>query len=529
MARLCAETGLSKRSGFDILDRPVTRPWSFPVSLRPRGPAPLFAQIARAVADDVRRGRLRPGQALPGTRALAATLAVHRSTVVAAYQELIAQGWVITRPGGGTIVAASSPEPRPRRFGGAPPAGVPARAGFDVTPMAAAGGVPAAGPGVLALWGGVPDLRLVPHAALGRAWRRAARARDLLGYAADGRGDRRLRAALAALMSAARGLAAGPDDLMVVRGSQMALDLIARALIQPGDRVAVEAPGYPPAWRVFARAGARVVPVPVDRAGLDVAAVERLAQDPRGRPRLVYVTPHHQYPTTVTLSPSRRLALLHLAARHRFAIVEDDYDHEFHHEGRPLLPLASSDPAGVVVYVGSLAKVLAPGLRLGFVVAPRALLDRLAAERALVDRQGELVLERAVAELIEEGELQRHVRRVRRLIGRRRDALCAAIDARLSDLLAYQRPAGGMALWATAPAVLDVDAWQARATRAGLTFQTGRSFTFDGSPSPHLRLGFAIADERELERAVDILDRTRPRRAPPARGISSARPRAPRP
>lgn len=508
------------------------RAWTFPVALDPRSPTPLFAQIARAISEDVRRGRLRPAQPLPGSRTLARTLAVHRSTVVAAYEELAAQGWVRTRPGGSTVVAVSSPEPRPRRFGGAAPPAPAARAGFDVAP-AAEPDAPLPPPGVLALWGGVPDLRLAPHAALGRAWRRAVRARGLLGYAANGRGDARLRAALAALLSQARALAAGPNDLMVVRGSQMALDLTARALLLPGDVVVVESPGYAPARRAFARAGGRVVPIAVDREGLDAAAVEALVR--RTRVRLVYVTPHHQYPTTVTMSPARRLALLDLATRHRIAVLEDDYDHEFHYDGRPLLPLASGDRGGVVIYAGSLAKVLAPGLRLGFVVAPRPLLDRLAAERALVDRQGDLVLERAVAELLEEGELQRHVRRLRRVYQARRDALCAALDARLAGVLRYRRPAGGMALWAAVEGArgADVEAWHARALGEGLMFQTGRVFSFDGRPTAHVRLGFAIADERELERAAAILAGTvpkrigSPRRPRPRRAISSAEPPGP--
>jgi GntR family transcriptional regulator/MocR family aminotransferase len=493
------------------------RAWIFPVALDPKDGVPLFVQIERAITHDVRRGRLRPGALLPGTRTLAGTLGVHRSTVVAAYEELIAQGWVATRPGGGTVVAASPPEPRPRRLKGARTGvALPARAGFDVAPLQAPA-TTAPGPNVLALWGGVPDLRLVPAAALGRAWRRAVRSgRGLLGYAPDGRGEPRLRSALAGLMSATRGLAATADDLLVVRGSQMALELVGRSLIRPGDVAAVEAPGYAPARLAFARAGARVVPIPVDREGFRVDAVEALARSEAVR--LVYVTPHHQYPTTVTLSPSRRLALLDLAARRRIAIVEDDYDHEFHFDGRPLLPLASGDPAGVVIYIGSLAKVLAPGLRLGYVVAPRALLDRMAAERALVDRQGDLVLERAVAELIEDGELQRHVRRLRRIYQRRRDVLCDLIAARLPALLAFQRPAGGMALWTTAAPGVDVEAWQARALRDGLMFQAGRAFDFQGRATPHLRLGFAIADEAELARAVQILVRT----APPQRRSTGA-------
>jgi GntR family transcriptional regulator/MocR family aminotransferase len=483
------------------------RVWIFPIALDPDDRLPLFVQIERAITGDVRRGRLRPGDLLPGTRTLARTLGVHRSTVVAAYEELIAQGWAAARRGGGTVVAAASPEPRPRRFALARPA-LAVRAGFDVTPMELPS-TPAPKPGVLALWGGVPDLRLAPAAALGRAWRRAVRGgRALLGYAHDGRGEPRLRAALAGLLSAARGLAAQADDLLVVRGSQMSLELVARSLIRPGDLAVVEAPGYGPARLAFARAGARLVPVAVDREGVRVDAIEALAA--REPVRLVYVTPHHQYPTTVTLSPSRRLALLDLAARRRIAIVEDDYDHEFHFDGRPLLPLASADPAGVVIYIGSLAKVLAPGLRLGYTVAPRAVLDRMAAERVLLDRQGDLVLERAVAEMIEDGELQRHVGRLRRIYQRRRDVLCELVAARLDGRLAFRRPPGGMALWTTAAAGIDVEAWAQKALSEGLMFQTGRAFDFQGRATPNLRLGFAIADEGELARAVEILVRTVP-------------------
>jgi GntR family transcriptional regulator / MocR family aminotransferase len=489
------------------------RTWLFPVPLDSRD-TPLFLQIARAISDDVVRGRLRPGGALPGSRTLAATLAVHRTTVVAAYEELAAQGWVTTRPGGATLVAATLPDPQPRRFAARARlrAGVPAHLGFDLEPAAPEPMPTATPPGALTLWGGVPDLRLVPRDALARAWRRAARGPvSLAGYARDGRGDPRLRAGLAELVSTARGLAAMADDVLVVRGSQMALYLAARVLVRPGDAVAVENPGYAPARRAFARAGARLVPVPVDRDGIDVAALADLVA--RAPLRLVHVTPHHQYPTTVTLSASRRLALLELARRARFALIEDDYDHEFHYDGRPVLPLASADAHGVVVYVGTLAKVLAPTLRLGYVVAPRALLDRMTAERSLIDWHGDQLLERAVAELIEDGELQRHVRRLRRIYQRRRDALCAALEQRLAGALTYTRPAGGMALWARAARGLDVDTWAARARDAGLVFQTGRTFTVDGRATPHVRLGFAVANERELAQAAAILSRTLPARA----------------
>jgi GntR family transcriptional regulator/MocR family aminotransferase len=320
----------------------------------------------------------------------------------------------------------------------------------------------------------------------------------LLDYG-DPRGQPELRAAIAERVSRERGIAAGAGAVIVTRGSQMSIDLVARALIAPGQVVAIEELGYRPAWTALERAGAVLAPLPVDGGGLDTAALSRLC---RRRPvRAVYLTPHHHYPTTVALAPSRRLELLELAARHRFAVIEDDYDHEFHYDGRPILPLASADTAGVVIYVGTLSKILAPGLRLGFAVAPPALIERMAAERSFIDGQGDRVLEAAVAELMEDGELAQHVRRMRGVYRERRDALVASLRARLGGRLEFDVPRGGMALWAHAPGI-DVVAWKQRALAAGAVLRVGRDFSCRGVGSPHLRLGFAALDPRELDEGV---------------------------
>lgn len=466
----------------------MPRPWSFPVALDPDSAEPLSLQISRAISEDVRKGRLRAGAVLPGSRTLAETVGVHRNTVLAAYRELEAEGW-IEAGRRSTRIAEDLPlapaRPRPLNPG----------LGFALEAPPPFTGLIPGPPGSLRMGGGTPDIRLVPRDILARAYRRALRSKDAPLDYGDPQGDRRFRSAVAGLLAEMRGLACGPERILATAGSQMGLDLVARALIRPGDAVVVEDPGYPMAWAALRAAGAEVIPLPVDANGLRVEGVEELLAT---RPvRLLYTTPHHQFPTTVTMSASRRLHLLALARHHRMAIVEDDYDFEFHFEGRPVLPLASADTAGVVIYLGTLSKVLAPGLRLGFVAGPLALVQALAARRAFLDRQGDQVLERAVAELIEDGLLQRHARKMRRLLLERRDTLAEALHKHLREEVAFALPSGGMSLWA-ATRMGNMTAWVARCRAAGALFPTGGSFDFRGREQPFLRLGFATLGPAEL-------------------------------
>lgn len=474
------------------------RGWQFAFAFDRRSSLPPFLQIARALTADIRRGRLRPGDRLPGSRELASAAGVHRNTVVAAYDELVAEGWVEARQGRGTFVARTIPEPATR----ATPRGDAARdAGFPVPGGPAVYRPPALPRGVLNLTSGAPDARLVPARAIGRAIRRvlARRGASLLTYG-DPEGHPALRAALAAMLASTRALPVGPDDVVVTRGSQMALTLVARALLRPGDVVAVERLGYRPAWEAFRAAGAVVVPVPVDAEGVDVDALEALhARTPL---RAVYLTPHHHYPTTVTLPASRRLRVLALAQRERLALIEDDYDHEFHYEGRPVLPLASADPARVVIYIGTLSKVLAAGLRLGYVVAPRDLVEPITAVRSLLDIQGDHATEAAIAELIDDSELQRHMARVRRIYAERRHILADAFRRELGDRAELTVPSGGMALWVRFTPPVDTERWAQRSLERGVWWYTGRRYAFDQRPIPFARFSFAWLNERELPEAV---------------------------
>src|SRR5260370_22463414 len=297
-------------------------PWEPVIDIDRDAALPRFLKIARAVAADIRGGRLRPGDRLPGSRRLAASIEVHRNTVLAALAELTAEGWIETAPGRGTFVSRAivnlAGRPFSRRL--ALRTHIPATVPFALPDPPVAYRQPSLPRGTLNLSNGAPDVRLVPARAIGRAYRRVLglRGAELLAYG-EPEGHAGLRTALASMLTAPKGLPAGPGDVLVTRGSQMALTLAARALLRPGDTVAVEGFGYRPAWEAFRAAGATIVPVAVDYDGIDVDALKQLAS--RTSIRAIYVTPHHQYPTTVTLKAARRLALLALAPPGRIAII----------------------------------------------------------------------------------------------------------------------------------------------------------------------------------------------------------------
>ena len=476
--------------------QPHSRRWELAIVLDDASDTPLYLQIARSISEDIREGRLHPGDALPGSRTLARALRVHRNTVLASYTELVTEGWLRTEIAGGTFVADELPSRRtaPRRDTRAHIAQDPS---FALDASTTYEKVPAYPSGTLVLTKGAPDVRLLPVAELTRAYRRVLM-RDgqrLLTYG-DPRGHETLRTELGRMLSDSRSVNATIESIMVTRGSQMAIDLAARALITQGDVVIVESLGHRPAWNAFRLAGARLIAAPLDASGLCIDAVTEIVKSERVR--AIHVTPHHQFPTTVVMPAHRRTQLLELAHSHRIAIIEDDYDYEFHYDERPVPPLASVDRTGVVVYLGTLSKTLAPGLRIGFVVAPPPVIDAMTSIRVATDLQGDLPMECAIAELFRTGELDRHVRRMRRVYRARRDALVAALSHELGSALTFTVPSGGMSLWAHVSAGIDVDEWAHHALAHGVAFRGGRMYDFKGQSQPFTRLGFSFHNEAEL-------------------------------
>ncbi|NGM33204.1 PLP-dependent aminotransferase family protein [Methylobacterium sp. DB0501] len=469
----------------------------------------VSARIGADLKAQIADGTYPPGAALPSTRALAAELGVSRTTVTAAYDQLIAEGYLETRPGSRTRVAAGlRPEPAPA---GAmvPPQRLSA---FGERIMAMP---PAAEPPKPAIDFRTGDLAGDDFPAL--AWRRALNAVLLrrparLAYG-DPRGLPGLRAALQAYLWRARGLSCGLDQIVVVNGSQQGIDLCARLLVDPGDRVAVEEPGYGAARRAFCAAGAAIVPVPVDDEGLrtgDLAAA--------GRARLAYVTPSHQFPLGGVLPAARRQALLAWAEGCGAMIVEDDYDGEYRFDMKPVEALLSLDRAGRVIYVGTVSKTLSPQLRLGYLVVPAGLSDAFAEAKRLADRQAPGLEQAALARLLEEGGYERHLRQARRRNAERRTALLGALAESFGTRVRVAGAAAGLHLVAwfeDVPAEREA-AMAAAARAAGIGIYPVGPLYHEAGARPDragLVLGFASsapdtirAGIRRLAAALDAAD-----------------------
>jgi GntR family transcriptional regulator/MocR family aminotransferase len=436
----------------------------------------IYRQLRRAVLD----GRMQPGEALPPSRELARRLNVSRATVTVAYDRLSGEGLVTARAGAGTFVSDEVPRPSRRRI--RPRGALRPRPVWNDIPLPTAFDAPAE----FDFRTGLPDASRFPYATwrqlMARELRPSAVGRGYYGHPA---GHPALREAIVRHIGTARGVAAVADDVTVTNGTQQALDLIARVLLAPGDRVAVEDPTYPPVRLLFTSLGLRVTGVPVDDQGIVVDALPHDA-------RLVYVTPSHQYPLGSPMSLPRRTALLAWARRHNAAIVEDDYDSEFRYGGRPIEPLQTLDAEGRVLYVASFSKTMLPSLRLGFVLAPAAVSEALRAAKYVADWYTPLPTQLAMASFIDEGWFARHVRRMRAIYQVRHDVIVDALSQQLSDHLTVIPSSVGLHVSAIANVAspADVDAVVDRSLTAGAAVHRLSVFQFDQPSPPGIAIGY---------------------------------------
>jgi GntR family transcriptional regulator/MocR family aminotransferase len=473
------------------------------VHLDPGQPEPLYRQLRLAITRAIESGRFAAGELLPSSRALAADLDLSRNTVNMAYQELVTEGFLESIPRVGYAVNRDlrrylnepHAEPTPGRISWSARLGDLGDDLRHVERPADRHSEP------FAFVVGEPDVTLFPT----RAWMRATRTAMSPEHAATSLGDRfdaddpLLVEMLCRHVLPARGIAAGPDEVVITMGSQNGLYLVSRALLDAGKRVAVEEPGYPDARHIFKRRGAKLVPLTIDDQGITIPGNLK-------RIDLVAVTPSHQYPTNVTLSVGRRQQLLAQAAEQDFLIVEDDYDSEFRYHGRPTPALKALDESGRVIYLGSFSKFLAPGLRLGYVVADAPLVARLRDLRRYMLRHPPGLLQRTMGLLIQAGDYVRSVRRSRIALKDKWERTADAVDRHIPWDVTL--PTGGLSLWLPGPESFDAVAVAARALEEGVVVEDGSvCYLTDPAPRNTLRLGFAGTNAAAIEPGIAVLGR----------------------
>jgi GntR family transcriptional regulator / MocR family aminotransferase len=470
-----------------------------PIVIARGSSVPLHRQIYDEWRNGILTGRFAPGERLPSSRDLATALAVSRATVTAAYEQLIGEGYLESERGSGTFVTRDLPdEPlRPshavKRGTGAARAVRLSEYGTRLEPVVR----PAARePGIIDLSQSIPDVEDFPF----RLWRRLLlrHLRHLtpavFAYAEHEAGHEPLRREIALYVMRSRAVRCTPEQVIVVNGSQQALDLCARVLVDPGDEVALEHPGYQGARQLFTAHGARLRPVRVTAEGIAVGELPAHA-------RIVYVTPSHQFPTGVSMSLARRLELLDWARPRNVVIIEDDYDSEYRYSGAPLPALQGLAGDVPVVYVGTFSNVMFPGLRIGYIVVPPGLVEPFARAKWHADRHTTLLEQAALADFLHDGHLERHVRRMRRLYKRRRDALVEALERHFGDRVEVLGDAAGMHLVVR----FQSSAVSTRAARSNVHLASTRPYYVSGAPANEYIIRFSAVRERAIREGIKRL------------------------
>jgi GntR family transcriptional regulator / MocR family aminotransferase len=457
---------------------------------------PLARQIYELWRLGILEGRFSRGERVPSTRDLAEVLRLSRGTVTQAYEQLVSEGYLEATHGAGTFVCRRLPEELLNA--------VPAALNRDETASSVrlssfgrrltadfAHPERKAGHISLAHWG--PDLRLFPVELWHRCHARSLRGAgpELLDYAEDVAGHPALREEIARYVSRSRAVRASAEEVVVVSGSQQGLDLCARLLLEPGDEAVVENPGYLGASRAFQSVGARLKPVAVDREGI-------VTSDLGGGAKLAYVTPAHQFPTGAALSLRRRLELLAWARKHRAAIIEDDYDSEYRYVGAPMPSLQGLASGVPVIYCGTFSKVMFPGLRVGYLVVPRELTPVFARAKWLADRHTPLHQQAALADFMREGHLERHIRRMRRAYGLRREALVEALGRHFGERAQVLGEPAGMHAYVR----FDDTGLAARAAENKVQLREVGAYYQGPAPKDEFLLGFSMLNERSIREAI---------------------------
>lgn len=489
-----------------LIDSLKMLPYKSLIQLTRKSGVPLYIQLSNNFIKLITDGTHQPADALPSSRILARLLGLNRNTANMAYDELISQGWAEAIPRKGVfvlfklpILSKNSSSDLGRvadNIGPSFPWNNPFE-GKSITINASKT--------FLAIDEGFPDVRLTPVDQLMREYRSISKrlhGKNFLKYGSP-QGSERLRNTLSRYLSETRGLIADPENILITKGSQMGIYLSAQLLITKYDTIAVGDLNYRSADEIFRFTGASLLRIPVDDFGMNVDLLEDVLK--RKSIKAVYLIPHHHFPTTVTMSMERRLKLLKLAKDYRFAIIEDDYDFDFHYDNKPFVPLATIDHHHNVIYIGSISKTFAPALRIGFLIAGQEFVSAACSLRQLIDKQGDSLLEEAFSLLYENGEMERHFRKSLKIYAERRNLFCNILQSNFKDVVSFNTPEGGLAIWSIFDKDINLSLLSKKLGDKGLRIADGSFYNNEIKTPNGLRLGFAALNEDEIEQALSIL------------------------
>ncbi len=470
----------------------------------------LYLQLCDQIIGYIKSGKLLPSSKLPGSRSLAEDLNIHRKTVIAAYDELMAQGWIKTIPAKGTFVTSTLPIINPKNFNlnfSESKTNNTSNFSFKTKLNLERIWVSKSENTSIKIDEGIPDHRLAPIEEIAKTYRNIAKKSyhiDLFKYGST-YGNQDLRKALVTYLNQTRGLTITVDNVLITRGSQMGIYLASQLLLHSKNKIIVGNTNYMTADNTFEDAGGIIEQVPVDEQGINTYSIENLCKSKKIT--AVYVTSHHHHPTTVTLSAERRMHLLQLAQQYNFAIIEDDYDYDFHYSNAPILPLASNDYYGNVIYIGGFTKIIAPAMRIGYLIAPKDFIDEASRLRRIIDRQGDMILEQTLARMITNGDVQRHCNKVLKIYKTRRDLFCSLLEQQLKEYLDFTIPNGGMAVWVLLNKKYNWDDVCTEAKKTGLELNPDwRRYDNNNSGHNGIRIGFASLNEEEIHEMITGLE-----------------------
>lgn len=485
------------------MNSPVEFPYESFILINRNSEISIYMQISNQLINAIQRGVLPFGIKLPGTRALSIILNVHRNTIIAAYDELFAQGWVESFPNKGTFVIGKNQE-KPfqiKDFEKNNLEHYPKSTGFSFKTSNILDNPFEYSDCEYIFNDGVPDIRItqIDHHSRIYSSILKRKAHKIGQYSQDG--SEFFKKNLSQFLNLSRGLPISKNNLLITRSTEMSIYIVSEILLSAGDVVLVGELSYFSVNMIFQKAGVKIQPISIDEEGINVEEVREACK--KQKVRMLYLTPHHHYPTTVTLSAKRRLELLNLANEFGFIILEDDYDYDFHYDKSPILPLASADTNGMVIYIGSFGKSLVPGFRTGFIVAPENLMIEMRKYLGIIDRQGDVLMEHVLGEMIAEGEINRYLKKSLKTYQERRDYFVSLLEQNLGEYIDFQKPSGGLAVWMKWK--IPVNLMQLSRNCAQNNLFIPKTLLYQNKNLTAMRLGFGNLNLTEMDKSIEIL------------------------